>query len=79
MILFNILFQFDNSTHIANVSYSAKTERYTIYFTDVDLILAFGSKAEYSRLKGMKLLKQDSRSNDLVEAVTKELQLHKAA
>ena len=57
MRTFNILFQFRNRAHIANVHFSSRSQRYTIYFTDVELILEFGSKAEYTTEGGLVLLK----------------------
>ena len=57
MKVFNIQFSFRNSTHIANVYFSNAIDGFTIYFTDVELILEFGGKASYNKTRGFKLLK----------------------
>jgi hypothetical protein len=57
MKVFNIQFRFRNSTHIANVYFSNAVDGYTIYFTDVELILEFGGKASYNKTQGLKFLK----------------------
>lgn len=57
MNVYTISFQFRNSTRIANVYFSSTTNGYTIYFTDVELILEFGCKAGYSQKTGFSFLK----------------------
>jgi hypothetical protein len=65
MKVFTIQFRFRNSTHIANVYFSDAFNGYTIYFTDVELILEFGGKASYSKQQGLKLLKPGKDSDTL--------------
>jgi hypothetical protein len=69
---FNILFQFRSSTHIANVYFSSG--RYDIYFTDVELVLEFGSKAEYTKKDGVQLLKTGSDIEELKTVITRQLE-----
>jgi hypothetical protein len=57
MNVYTISFQFRNSTRIANVYFTTVTNGYTIYFTDVELILEFGCKASYSQKGGFSFLK----------------------
>lgn len=57
MKVFILQFRFRNSTHIANVYFSEAVDGYTIYFTDVELILDFGGKASYNKLHGLRFLK----------------------
>jgi hypothetical protein len=80
MQVINILFEFRNSTHIANVYITSSSHFYTIYFTDVELILDFGSKASYSKQQGLQLLKTGKDAEILRDAIIRQLeQLPEAA
>jgi hypothetical protein len=74
MQIFNISFPFRNQNRIANVQFSEATSSYTIYFTDVELVLEFGSKAEYIKAKGLELLKSGNDSELLKTAIIRQLE-----
>lgn len=74
MKVFNIQFRFRNSTHIANVYFSNAVDGYTIYFTDVELILEFGGKASYHKLRGLKLLKPGKDSEVLKTIIIDQIE-----
>jgi hypothetical protein len=72
---FNIVFYYTGNPHIASIQYNSFQNAYTIYFTDVELILEFGNKAEL--LQNGELLLQKVKSskeqNFLKEAILEQL------
>ena len=74
MRVFNIQFQFRNSTHFANVYFSEAIDGYTLFFTDVELILEFGGKAHYDKANGISFLKQGKDSEALKRAIVNQIE-----
>lgn len=74
MKAFNILFTFRESNHIANVYYSEAFNGYTIYFTDVELILDFGGKAFYNNNQGLHFLKAGKDVETLKALLTHKIE-----
>jgi hypothetical protein len=74
MKVFNIRFRFRNSTHIANVCFSNAVDGYTIYFTDVELILEFGGKASYNKTYGLRFLKAGKDSEMLKNIIMHQVE-----
>lgn len=74
MKVFNIQFKFRNSTHIANVYFSEAIDGYTLYFTDVELILEFGGKAHYNKQNGLVFLKQGNDSETLKASIIGQIE-----
>lgn len=74
MNVYTISFQFRNNTRIANVYFSTATNSYTIYFTDVELILDFGCKASYSKKSGLNFLKSSKDLEALKTVLSQQLQ-----
>ena len=73
---FTISFFFRGHIYIASVYNSQEsTMLYTIYFTDVDLILEFGPKVEYSYNGQLHISKEtgNEAKNLLQEALIQEL------
>ena len=75
MQTFNILFYYLSQPHIASVQYNPFTSSYTIYFTDVELILEFGSKAELNSKGEFNTTKEGVTNNldNLKEVIKQEL------
>ncbi|MGZ3846805.1 MAG: hypothetical protein ACXVLT_11370 [Flavisolibacter sp.] len=57
MKVFTIQFLFKGRSRIANVYYAETQDLYTIYFTDVELILEYGCKVSYTSKEGFRFLK----------------------
>lgn len=65
MKAFTIQFKFRESNHVANIYYTEANNGYTIYFTDVELILEFGGKASYNKNHGLHFLKSGKDAETL--------------
>ena len=73
---FTISFLFRNQTYIASVYPASESSfRYAIYFTDVDIILEFGPKVEFTYDMQLHISKKIdySSKNLLQEALNQEL------
>ena len=64
---FNILFHFRGHNRVASVDYSAIDHLYSVYLTDVELVLEFGNKLELSA-HTMVLKQTQDRESYLLEA-----------
>ena len=80
MSSFTICFSFRDQAYFASVYRSEDNAYlYTIYFTDVDLILEFGSKVEYRNNGELQLAKEiDADSRFLLQQVLAEQLKHAA-
>jgi len=73
---FTISFSFRDQTYIASVYPSNENRfRYSIYFTDVDLILEFGPRVEFTYDRKLHISKEIDHhlKNLLQEALNQEL------
>jgi hypothetical protein len=66
---FTISFSFRDQTYIASVYQASESSfRYSIYFTDVDLILEFGPKVEFTYDSQLHISKEiDQRLKNLLQ------------
>jgi hypothetical protein len=74
MRIFNFQFRFRDHNRIAHVHVSAASEDYTLYFTDVELILEFGNKAKYSKREGVRFFKSSGDAEVLKDIISKHLE-----
>ena len=74
MKIFNIHFYFRDHNRVAHVHMSEASDTYTVYFTDVELILEFGNKAKYNQREGVRFIKPGKDAGILGGIITKLLE-----
>lgn len=77
---FIIRFSFRGKSHIASVYPSKQTaSSYSVYFTDVELVLEFGSKVEYTKNGSLKISKDHEKKSVLLLQEALSIPLEQAA